>query len=121
MKRVFENGRCNDKELIKHLCKWGRSYEVKEEVEKEGKLFYVLAGMQDGLIFDADWFKVVPVILAKSHKIPKIGDTTSQFFTSVKLDWVACSDDEKILCVTHCGGNVYEAYTKFKTYMVDVL
>lgn len=132
MKRVYYNGKSH----FVHKCQSpknnlsvGRCYEVVEEIKLEGQTNYVLRGLEDVTNsgdypgFNSECFKIVPVYQAISDKIPVVGKLLENISFMDKYGRMVSLDasSSKVIEIHALSENIYEVYTSFNTYIVQVL
>ena len=129
MKRVYYNGHretLHDCQPASNL-RAGVCYEVESEIILFDQVNYILRNVENHIEdrehagYNSCWFKVVPVHQAVVNDIPKIGERLEGFLQlSNKLEWEKIAHSSKILDVHQLSENIYEVYTLYKTYIVQV-
>lgn len=131
MKRVYYNGRSHLNENCQSPSKLsvGRCYEVVNEVNIEEQTNYILKGLEDVTDFgeypgfNSECFKIVPVYQAISDRIPVVGKQLENisFFDRSGRKVLLDVSSSKVTEVHPLSENMYEVYTSYNTYIVQVI
>lgn len=131
MKRVYYNGRSHLNQNCQSPSKLsvGKCYEVVNEINIGGQTNYILKGLEDVTDFgeypgfNSECFKIVPVYQAISDMIPEVGKQlenisfVDRYGRKVSLE----VSSYKVTEVHPLSENMYEVYTLYNTYIVQVV